>query len=247
MFYAKFILSKVVSEIIGGFFKKNGTRILMYHSIKKVENNKNIYSISRDSFYLQMKTLLGMSSINVIPLESMTGSSNEVVITFDDGYSDTYRIAAPILKKLKIPFTVFITPKFIENNNPDYLNKNELILLSKTNGCSIGAHGYTHCKLTYCNNRQLKYELLQSKRWLEDVLESKINSMSYPYGDCNEIVRNKVKDAGYRYSATSNIGANPDTQDMLLLNRTDIWSLDSPKTFIQKVRGKWDWIDFFVK
>lgn len=42
--------------------------------------------------------------------------SNGFVITFDDGYLDNYRYAYPLLKKLEVPFTIYITTDFIDSD-----------------------------------------------------------------------------------------------------------------------------------
>jgi len=38
-----------------------------------------------------------------------------IVLTFDDGYNDIYTVAYPLLKKLGVPFTVYVSPGFQDN------------------------------------------------------------------------------------------------------------------------------------
>jgi peptidoglycan/xylan/chitin deacetylase (PgdA/CDA1 family) len=50
------------------------------------------------------------------------------------------------------------------------------------NGISIGAHSHTHRVLSSLSNKELVYELTESKRLLEEYLTQPIESLSYPVG-----------------------------------------------------------------
>ena len=43
---------------------------------------------------------------------------NAVAVTFDDGFSDTYDCAFPIVRRLGIPCTVFVTTGYVESGEP---------------------------------------------------------------------------------------------------------------------------------
>ena len=77
--------------------------------------------------------------------------SDGVSVTFDDGYANNLTIAAPILERLNIPFTVFATVDYIQNNNDLYLSKTELKELAGLNCATIGSHCVTHSRLTKYN------------------------------------------------------------------------------------------------
>ncbi len=59
---------------------------------------------------------------NVIPLQRLVDfyageaplPARPVVITIDDGYESTYRLAYPILKRYQVPATVFVTTDFVD-------------------------------------------------------------------------------------------------------------------------------------
>jgi len=83
-----------------------------------------------------------------------------------------------------------------------------------------------------------------SKLFLEDVLGKEINMFSYPHGDFNEEVRDKVQEAGYKLGFTSIFDVNTERQDRLLLKRSDIWNTDNLNIFKQKLYGDWDWLRY---
>lgn len=98
--------------------------VLYFHSIEKVDDNhigvnKNI-RMSPSEFELTIKLLT--SYFKIIPLKEVKAKLNngekfsfqEVAITFDDGFKDNFTRVLPILKKYKVPATVFVTTGFIQ-------------------------------------------------------------------------------------------------------------------------------------
>lgn len=45
-------------------------------------------------------------------------TKKNICLTFDDGYQDNYDIAYPMLKRLEVPFAVYVTTGFIDNRLP---------------------------------------------------------------------------------------------------------------------------------
>lgn len=56
-------------------------------------------------------------------------TNKEVVLTFDDGYRNNLTIAAPILKKYDLPFTVFVSTINVENQERFYILDPRLIII----------------------------------------------------------------------------------------------------------------------
>lgn len=244
LFQSKYTIAKAVSSIFGHLTKSSGCRILMYHSLRaNVEGDiHSIYKINESSFHEQVDKLAKNDHFSFVSLKAWSSGINDIVITFDDGYLDTLRVAAPILSEYKIPFTVFVSPGLIGSDDQRFLAKKSLMELSRINGCTIGAHGYSHIKLSECSDKELENELLNSKIWLEDMLSIPVDTMSYPFGAVDRRVRNAVKEAGYEIALSSRPGGNTNSQDSLWLNRTDIWSIDDLNTFNEKINGYWDWL-----
>ena len=244
-FILKHNISCFISWLYGVRSSDKDRRVLMYHSLKAdvIGDVYGIYQIDELLFSNHIQWLDQLNEIKVVALESINVNNNsQVVITFDEGYRDTLNIAAEILEKYNMPFTVFISPGLIQSGDERYMDEFMLRELTKVKGCSIGAHGYTHKSLIECDDSELKYEIEDSKKWLEDLLSMPVNTMSYPYGAVNNRVYDQVKKAGYTIAATSQPGSNSEGVDNLRINRTDIWSVDDVKIFGQKVMGYWDWI-----
>ena len=128
------------------------------------------------------------------------------------------------------------------SNDSIYLSAASLRNLSSLPGVTIGAHGYSHCRLINCNDEELKNELDNSKKWLENCLSLSVNTMSYPHGSINQKVKDYAKLAGFKIACTSQFGTNNLSSDFLSLKRTDIWANDKQSIFNSKIRGDWDWM-----
>lgn len=222
--------------------KKNGFRVLMYHSVRSLKSNdlNDVFTVSANNFSEQMSILSGYS---VAELGAWPKTlTSEVAVTFDDGYKDNLTIAAPILVSFNIPFTVFVTPKYIKSGDKRYLNPLELKELSMLPRVTIGAHGLTHCRLSKCSNDELWLELSDSKKWIEDLIGKKVDTLAYPHGDCGEREFSLALSAGYRVAATTESGINQSGQNSLALKRTGILSYDTREDFIRKINGYSDWM-----
>ncbi len=222
-----------------------GLRILMYHSIgsQAIGDKLGLYGIAPARFAEQMATLAAASGIKTIKLSDRdgTGSDMRVAVTFDDGYRDNLRVAAPILQKHGISFTVFVCAAFMHDPSGNFLTPAEVRELASLPGVTIGSHGATHTPLTGLDDRALREELVSSRTELEYTAGCAVNAISYPHGAVDRRVRNAAAAAGYTTGACSRFDINDATRDPLLLCRTDIHASDSARVFRQKLHGDWDW------
>lgn len=99
--------------------------IFMLHRVCDLNNNRlfanqnmNISPIFLENFIIDLK-LKGYEFISLDQLYDLLVNEknvkNKIVFTLDDGYLDNYTVAYPIFKKHNVPFTVYITTSFPEN------------------------------------------------------------------------------------------------------------------------------------
>lgn len=120
----KKFLKKAKNWFIKQYYEPVGA-VLMYHRVAERPDGflgPDEYTVSPDVFEKHIAFL--NENFNIIPVhEFYLGFQGEkelpkkpVVITFDDGYRDTYENDLPVLEKLGAPATVFISTGLIEKD-----------------------------------------------------------------------------------------------------------------------------------
>ena len=235
-------------------------RILMYHSID--QDPLDVHTVSPMAFEEQMHFLA--TRCNIIPLDQLVdhldgkGSlpDNPVVITFDDGWANNYTVAYPILKKYRLPATMFVIPEWIAScemaqtsktqpNEKRHMTWDQIREMSR-HGISIGAHTISHRSLPTLTLQKVRYELLESKARLEQQLGQPVRFFAYPYGafrDLNRNIARMVAECGYACAVTSLSGTNGPSADLYALRRTEIEASDGMYVFGRVMAGGLDsWI-----
>jgi len=239
---------KLITSLYKYFKHKKASdslRVLMYHDIGDQFPQKSLWKISKKNFVDHVKFLY-QSNKNIIRSDLLLSSMPKqgLVITFDDGFMSTFKIAAPILIEHEMPFTVFITTGFLEGKNK-YVDKNTLQEFADHPLISIGSHGVNHIKLTQSGTLfEARSEIVDSKKYLEDLMGKEVISFSFPYGAYNKELKEIVINSGYKLAFTSNFSFNLYAQDKFLVNRNEIWSTDSLQVFQEKLSGDWDWLRY---
>ncbi len=122
-----------------------------------------------------------------------------VIITLDDGYSDLYTAAFPILQAHGFTAVAYIVSGFVGRRG--YVTKDEILQMDHY-GIEIGAHTVDHVNLAHTPQPLLDYQLVESRQWLEQLLGHPVLDMAYPSGRFDATVIDAVQAAGY-WSATT--------------------------------------------
>ncbi len=104
-------------------------------------------------------------------------------------------------------------------------------------GMEFGSHTVTHPVMSRLSPEEMRRELTQSKKALEDVLQRPVTLFSYPHGqpgDFNEESRSALAETGFRAAVTCEFGVNTPRSDPLELRRGGPWEEHLP-TFATKL------------
>jgi peptidoglycan/xylan/chitin deacetylase (PgdA/CDA1 family) len=139
----KIFLADTVSRLIwrlGVKKRETGSHIpvLCYHRVlpEFVETADRIYTVLPEQFEAQMAFLAaeGFVSLSLPHYAEIARAlrpppRRSVLITFDDGYADNYRIAWPIAKKYRIKLNLFLCTSLIGEDQPVVMTKHGYVLL----------------------------------------------------------------------------------------------------------------------
>jgi len=157
-------------------------------------------------------------------------------ITFDDGYLNNFAEAAPILTKLHLPATFFITTGFIGSQavpfwdkhlpkQPGWMNWDQVRALAAA-GFEIGNHTDTHVNMGTADADTVRAELAVSRGKLAAELGAPATLFAYPFGGREHITprsRELVREAGFVCCASCHGGLNAGAApDPFQLNRIGI-------------------------
>ena len=118
--------------------KNKKFKFLLYHGVSNYNNFSGIENFSKKhiSKKLFLKQMLFLKkNCNVISLDELEKYKREkeikkstVLISFDDGFENNFKVAAPILKKLNLPCVFYISTGMIGKNDMFWVDKIEDII-----------------------------------------------------------------------------------------------------------------------
>jgi peptidoglycan/xylan/chitin deacetylase (PgdA/CDA1 family) len=226
-------------------------RILGYH---RVADDRDVLAVSPDAFRRQMEALLAAGS-RMIRLDAALGLLRHAVpdyyvcVTFDDGYRDTLENAAPILRELGIPATVFLPTAIIDGRetfhwyrrrSPAALTWDGVAELIAGGLIDVQSHSRTHPRLPALDDGRAREELAGSKADIERRVPYTVSSFCYPAGLYGRRDARLVLEASYRGAVTCRAGLNGGGEGLVELRRTMVSWRDDLERFRAKLSGRLD-------
>jgi peptidoglycan/xylan/chitin deacetylase (PgdA/CDA1 family) len=146
-----------------------------------------------------------------------------VLITFDDGYDDVLRVAAPVLERLRMRATAYVITARSGDWHSPFLSWFELRELERR-GVEVASHTVSHRDLRTLDDRELAHELVASRQALERRLGRPVRWLAYPFGGHDARVVAAARRAGYLLAVTTIGGVAQDGTRPLELRRLSITS-----------------------
>lgn len=221
-------------------------RIFMYHGVghRAVEDSYGL-NVTLSDFTSQMDYLQAnyqaFAKLDQSLVEQKSVTQPSIAVTFDDGYKNNLD-AAEVLQERSIPFSIFCIAEKI--GTKDFLSRSDLEDLLSLKSCVIGAHGLTHEKLGMMPEEEQRHELQKSKDILQQLLGRQVTTMSLPHGSLNARTLSLADTIGFNLVCSSRPGLNHSNLDLYHLRRTEIRSMDTMNSFIDKCHGADDWRAF---
>ncbi len=228
-------------------------RILYYHSISDLPMRS---AVSPPAFEGQMEHLVD-KGYRVVPLADavqrlVRGPAlppNAVSVTLDDGFVDNYEHAFPVLVRLELPATIFLTVDYIGTDRLPTLTRTDFVPRPldwaqvremQGRGVDFGSHTLTHPMLSRLGLEEARREISDSRSRLEDRLGNPVPLFCYPRGDFGPAVQRLVQEAGYVAACSTLPGVNGRRADLFALRRTYVSRQDTPGDFARRVAGAYD-------
>ncbi len=164
--------------------------VLIYHRVTDADKpSREVISPALFRRHLQLIRELGYTTITASELTAyMLGGApvpaKTVVLTFDDGWKDNL-LAADELASLGMSGTFYIISGFLKDAG--YVNAQDVLRLARNPRFEIGSHTHSHfikyeSKLHTLDLCTMAGEMAASKLVLEQLVQTRVQSIAWPYG-----------------------------------------------------------------
>ena len=218
--------------------------VIMYHEVKYSKHGKDaisLYELESDLQYLQRN---GYNAITVTQLidyvyHNVPLPPNPIILSFDDGYLNTYLFAYPLMKQYGMCMVLSIIGKDTEefskhpSKSIDYAHVTweQLREMTESGYVEVQNHTYNLHSMgrgrTGCmqdpNESLDDYQLLLAEDVikLQELLLTQTgqlpNAFAYPYGKASDKTDDILKKLGFRATLSCNYGINVITKDPQVL------------------------------
>ncbi len=213
--------------------------VLAYHKIDQPTSDIKLRgaftspkNFAKQMLYLKKQNFVFYTASELIDFYRQNGTfpSKAITVTFDDGWKDNYTNAFPILRDLQIKATVFLVPSCIGQTTAKVVADGEVerehlaltdIRAMSDYGIEFGSHTLNHKLLHQIPPSETKFEVSESKKEIENLLQKPCRVFAYPAGFFTQTAQAAVRNAGY-IAAFSTVYGENNAVNLYALNRVEI-------------------------
>jgi peptidoglycan/xylan/chitin deacetylase (PgdA/CDA1 family) len=202
----------------------------MYHYVSQPPGDADVYrrdlSVTPERFAEQLR-YLREAGYTAVTLEDLTYALAQgralppkpIILTFDDGYSDNYENAFPILRETGFTGTFFIMTDLVTDGAAGYMTWPQVEEMAAA-GQRFGSHGrQDHRSLSGRSVEYLVWTALGSKEAIEEHLGYHPRWVAYPSGEYDDRTIAVFRSAGYWGGLTILQGTEHSLDDIFELSR----------------------------
>jgi peptidoglycan/xylan/chitin deacetylase (PgdA/CDA1 family) len=219
--------------------------VIYYHEIMDADRQR--LAVQLDALLRQARPVSAL-----IPATFQAGE-RYVAVTVDDAFVSFFQNGLPELERRNIPVAIFVPTAFVgrkldwameeEMESPDQQVASvvELQALARNPLIRFGSHTVNHRNLTLLSAADVRSELVDSKKSLEQVLRRDIDSISFPYGAFTERELLLAKQAGYNTCFTTSPSSVVGGLNGGIVGRVRVEPSDWMLEFKLKLAGAYRW------
>ena len=213
-----------------GSAPSQASKITKSYYIEPEQFEKIISSLKTEDYLsIFMTEAVNFLSHKQLPME------NVMAITFDDGNEDFYTQAWPILKKYQLKSSVYLMTGVKSEN---YLTEEQIKELDQSGLVEFGSHTVWHPYLTKIIKEEQLRELIDSKTYLEKLLNKVVPVVCYPFGLYNDDVIDSAQQAGYQAGLTFDQDAWQNPDNLYELKRISVYPELNIIKFLNKLKNE---------
>jgi peptidoglycan/xylan/chitin deacetylase (PgdA/CDA1 family) len=219
----------------------------MYHEVYVPEERERLRRLTNPAYntelglFRKQMAFLSDNNISTLTIDALlsrdsTHEGEAVCLTFDDGWLGNYLHAYPILQEHGFKATFFVATDLI--GKPLYMTWDQLRKM-QSSGMSIQSHTVSHRPLGGMEEKEILFELSDSKKIIEKMLCSVVRHLSLPHGYKEVGVWAVAQKIGHQSICTSDVGFARKGSQGPWLKRISIGDSVSEKQFRLIVEGKY--------
>ena len=186
--------------------RKNNICVLTFHDVYDEKTDDANLNISTERFKEFIERLKNRN-VNFVGInEVLSGDTKKkCVVTFDDSFEGAVLNAVPILQKLNIPYTLFVSPSL--TGKKEYITSEQIERLRNDPLCTIAFHTKNHKYMRFLEIAEVQEEI--DCKEFEERYGIKCDYFAFPYGSvytCSRKNINAVENSKYKAAFSTIFG-----------------------------------------